>query len=364
MSRTRIIRFSIIGLVLAGLAAGGGAWWMRKQRVETTDNAYVQADTAPVTALIEGNVAEILVADNQSVTVGQLLVRLDPFEAQARLAEAAAMVSAQEAEVRAVDDKAALEKALIEERAAAVVSAEAAAERARLDLDRYASLAKDGWVSQQRLQEQRATAGQAAAAVVQAKAALEAERRTAASLGSAKAQNLAEVDAAASAVGKARIDVDRTLIRAPVAGVVGARSVRAGQYVRPGANLMSIVPLDQTYVIANFKETQVARLRIGQRVQIRADAFGGKVIKGRIESFSPATGAEFALIPVENAVGNFTKITQRLPVRIAVDRNGPGVGLRPGLSVKVTVDVRANTGPSFADSAEADHRLARQGAAR
>ena len=141
------------------------------------------------------------------------------------------------------------------------------------------------------------------------------------------------------------------MIRAPVGGVIGARSVRPGQYVRPGGALMAVVPLGQTYVVANFKETQVARLRIGQPVEIHADAFGKAAIKGHVESFAPATGSQFALIPVENAVGNFTKIAQRLPVRIAIDRDAAVAGgLRPGLSVKVKVDVTSDTGPSFAEA--------------
>ena len=147
--------------------------------------------------------------------------------------------------------------------------------------------------------------------------------------------------------------------------MVGAKGVRVGPYVRPGGALMSIVPLQKAYVVANFKETQVARLRIGQPVTIHADAFGDEAIKGRVESFAPATGAEFALIPVENAVGNFTKITQRLPVRIAIDGDQKlAGGLRPGLSLKVKVDVTRDTGPSFAEAGQAPARFARQGAAQ
>jgi membrane fusion protein, multidrug efflux system len=141
--------------------------------------------------------------------------------------------------------------------------------------------------------------------------------------------------------------------------------VRLGQYVRPGGALMSIVPVADAYVIANFKETQVSRLRIGQPVEIHADAFGDKTIRGKVLSFAPATGSEFALIPVENAVGNFTKIAQRLPVKIAVDRAQPFAGaLRPGLSVDVKVDVRRNTGPSFAEAAAPPVQLARRGEVR
>ena len=193
-----------------------------------------------------------------------------------------------------------------------------------------------------------------------AQAALEAERRAAQSLGSARAQTVAQVAAARAAVDQARLDLDRTVIRAPAAGVVGARSLRPGQLVQPGVALMAIVPLGQSFVIANFKETQVARLRVGQPVEIKADAFGKQSIRGKVDSFAPATGQEFALIPVENAVGNFTKITQRLPVKIVVDRGPLGAALRPGLSVEVKVDVRDRTGPSFAEAGQAPEQLARE----
>jgi membrane fusion protein (multidrug efflux system) len=316
-----------------------------------------------VTPQVEGHVAEILVQDNEAVQPGQVLVRLDPKDAEVRLQQAKAAVEAAMAAVRNVDDKAVLERALISERAAGVLSAEAMAEKSKADFDRNTKLAGRGFVSDERLQETRASAAQSAAAVEQARAALQAERQAAASLGSTRAQTLAEVQAAAAAAEQARIALDRTVIRAPVGGVVGARSVRPGQYVRPGGAMMAIVPLGETYIIANFKETQVAHLRIGQPVEIRADAFGGKVIHGVVDSFAPATGSEFALIPVENAVGNFTKIAQRLPVKIRIAKDSElGGALRPGLSVKVKVDVRQQTGASFADALPPG-RMAREGAA-
>jgi membrane fusion protein (multidrug efflux system) len=240
---------------------------------------------------------------------------------------------------------------MIAQRAAGVDSARAAASAAGADLNRYNELANQGWVSAQKLQTVKAQATQSSAAVEQAAATLEAERRTAGSLGSTRAQTLAQAQAAHAAVEQARIDLEHTVIRAPVSGVVGARGVRPGQLVQPGATLAAVVPLGKAYVVANYKETQVSRLRIGQPVEIRADAFGKQTIKGHIDSFSPATGAEFAMIPVENAVGNFTKIAQRIPVRIVVDRATPlGKALRPGLSVEVKVDVTADTGPSYAEA--------------
>jgi membrane fusion protein (multidrug efflux system) len=365
LPRKRLIPIVAGGVGALALAVGGGFWWVDKQKYEATDNAFVQADKVTVAPLVDGYVAEVLVGDNEAVQPGQVLVRIDPATIRARLAQAEANAQALEAAVAQVDDKARLEEAMIAQRSAGVESARAEASLAQAELNRYGQLAQQGWVSTQRAQTARAAHQQAAAAVAQAQATLEAERRTHASLGSARAQTLAQAQAARAAVEQARIDLSRTEIRAPVAGVVGARGVRVGQYVRPGGALMSIVPLGDAYVVANFKETQVSRLRIGQPVEIRADAFGKETLKGRIDSFAPATGSEFALIPVENAVGNFTKIAQRLPVKIAVDRSQRLAGaLRPGLSVEVKVGVTENTGPSFAEAGVLPSQFARRGAAQ
>jgi membrane fusion protein (multidrug efflux system) len=363
-STKKLVPMIVGGAAVLALLVGGGLWFVDKQRFETTDNAFVQADTVQVSPQVSGYVAEVLVADNQRVEAGQVVARIDEATLKAKLDEAIANAEALEAAIRGVDDKAALEQAMIAQRAAGVASAQADAGRARADLDRYNTLAGQGWVSTQKVQTTQAAATQARAAVQSAQAALEAERRTAESLGSARAQTVAAAAAARAAVDAARIDLDRAVIRAPVGGVVGARSVRPGQLVQPGTALMSIVPVGQGYVVANFKETQMRRLRIGQPVEIHADAFGKDVIRGKLDSFAPATGQEFALIPVENAVGNFTKITQRLPVKILVERSGLGAALRPGLSVDVKVDVRDRSGPSFAEAGQAGPRLAQQGASR
>jgi membrane fusion protein (multidrug efflux system) len=360
----KFVPLAVGGVVAVALVIGGGAWWMNKQKYEATDNAFIQADKVTVAPQVDGYVAEVLVADNQHVQAGQVLVRLDTAPLKAALAQAQANAAALDAAVRAVDDKARLEQAMIAQKAAGVASAHAESQLAQAELARYGALAGQGWVSPQREQSARAAAGQATASVAQAKATLEAERRTAQSLGSARAQTVAQADAARAVVDQARIDLERAEIKAPAAGVVGARAVRTGQYVRPGSSLMTVVPLGQAYVVANFKETQVARLKVGQPVTIRADAFGKQEIKGHIDSFAPATGSEFALIPVENAVGNFTKIAQRLPVKIVVDPKSPLAGaLRPGLSVEVKVDVTADTGPSFAE-ATPSAEYARRGVAR
>lgn len=350
-----------IGGVGLAVIVGGGFSWVNKSRFESTDNAFIQADTVQVSPQVSGYVQAVLVNDNQHVEAGQILVRIDPATVQAQLDQAIANAAAQDAAVRGIDDKAALEQAMIAQKAAGVRSAQADAGRMAVDVKRYGELSQKGWVADQKVQQIRAQAVQSQAAVAQAQAALVAERRAAESLGSARAQTVAEAQAAKARVDAARIDLERTVIRAPAAGVIGARGVRQGQLVQPGTALMSIVPVTRTYIVANFKETQVAKLRIGQPVAIKADAFGGQTIRGRIDSFAPATGSQFALIPVENAVGNFTKIAQRVPVKIVVDENDPLAGaLRPGLSVQVKVSVREQTGPSFAEAAAARPQVARQ----
>jgi membrane fusion protein (multidrug efflux system) len=358
--RLPLIAAAVVGLALI---VGGVIWWQGKQRWEATDNAFVEADTTLVSPQVEGYVVEVLVQDNQQVQPGQVLIRLDDADARARLASAEANLAALVAAVDNVDARAEQEQAQVAARAATVAQAQAQANLARAEVERYGQLAEKGWVSQQRIQSQQAGADQAAASVEEARAALTAEQRAAGVLGSTRNQSVAAVDQARAQVEQARIALDRTVIRAPVGGVVGARAVRVGQYVRPGGQILSIVPLGQTYVVANFKETQVARLRLGQDVEITADAFPGQRLHGRIDSFAPATGSEFALIPVENATGNFTKITQRVPVRIVVDRKGEAGGeapaLRPGLSVEVRVDLKSRGGPTFAEAAVGEQLASR-----
>ena len=342
----------VAGIAAIGLVVGGVVWWQGKQRWEATENAFVQADTTEVSPQIDGYVVEVLVRDNQRVEAGQVLIRLDDADARAALAQAEANLAALQAGVQNVDARAEQEQAVIASRAAAVTQAEAQAELARQQVARYGRLAEQGWVSQQRIETEQASVRTAQASVAEARAALVAEQRAAGVLGSTRSQSVASVQQAQAIVDQARIALERTVIRAPVAGVVGARGVRVGQYVRPGGQILSIVPLGDTYVVANFKETQMDRLRLGQTVEISADAFPGQHLTGHIDSFAPATGSEFALIPVENATGNFTKITQRVPVRIRVDRTA-GAALRPGLSVEVKVDLKSEGGLSFAEAAGA-----------
>ena len=358
--KSRLPRLIVGGLALIVLLAVG-SWALDRARWQSTDNAYVKADTVIVSPQLDGYVARVLVDDNQQVATGQVLVEIDPAEVRARVAQAQASLAAAEAATRNADARAAVARSMIAERQASIASAQAQARLSRSELSRYTELATRGWVAQQRVQTQRAQNDQATAGVRQAEAAYVAQQREASASVAERAQVGASVQQARAMLDQAKIDLDHATIRASGPGVIGARGVRAGQFVRQGANLMSIVPLGETYVVANFKETQVARMRIGQAVEIRADAFGNQRIIGHVESFSPATGSEFALIPVENATGNFTKIVQRVPVKIAVDPAGSlADALRPGLSIKVKVDLHSRGGATFAESAT--HASAEDGA--
>lgn len=329
----------IAGAVAIALLAGGTVWWINKQNWEKTDNAFVEADSVMIAPRISGQVVEVLVHDNQQVQAGQIVARLDDADALSALAEAEANLASLNAAVGQVDAQLEQQQAAIAARAASVDQSRTQANLAQKEVDRYGRLAQQGWVSSQRMDTQRAQADTARASVAQAQAALTAEQRTLGVLSSNREQSSAAVQKAQAAVDQAKLTVERTVIRAPIAGTIGARSVRVGQVVAAGSQLMSVVPTADTYVVANFKETQIGRMRLGQRVEIKADAFPDQKITGRIDSFSPATGAEFALIPVENATGNFTKVTQRVPVRISID-DAASQNLRAGLSVHVAVDLK------------------------
>lgn len=379
-------RYIFLGVgVVALVAAGvwGFDWWTRGRHIVSTDNAYVRADITLVSARIEGQVQAVHVADNQPIAAGAPLVDIDPADSEAMLAKAQADLAraradaaraaadaararadaaARAAQTQAAREQVALQERLIAQSRAGVQAAEAGREVASADAGRFSELARKGYLSPARLDQVEAQDKAARAGVTQAQAALGAAREQAAVLaagarkaeadfaaarasaaaalagtGSADAQ-VAAAEAAARAAAIAR---GRAAIVAPVAGVVANRTVRQGQLVRPGTQLLAIVPLDRAYVIANFKETQIARLKPGQPVALKLDAAPDAELTGRIESIAPASGSSFSLLPTDTATGNFTKITQRVPVRIAISEESRAAGLlRPGLSVVVEADTR------------------------
>lgn len=328
-------------VALAAAAGGGWYWWAEAQYIETTDNAYVESDIASVSPKIQGYVGDVLIDDNQSVQAGQVLVVIDNADFAARVDRAAAVVEARRAAVAGMENQIAFQRSLVAQAEATIASADARFARARQDFERAERLLKKDFVSKQNYDAANAEWLEAAANVEHAKADAEAQRQKIGVFASKRAELSARLAEAEAELDLARHELDHTVIRAPVDGVVGSKGVRVGQFVKPGTQLLLLVPMDEVYVVANFKETQIARMRTGQTVSLALDAFPDHTVEGRIESFSPASGSEFSLLPPENATGNFTKVVQRVPVKIAVPRRNPLAGyLRPGMSVAVSVDTR------------------------
>ena len=331
----------LIPVLLAGAGWGGWHWWSVGRHLESTDNAYVEADISVISPRVEGYVAAVAVADNARVRAGDVLLTIDDRDFRARAEQAAAKVEAQKAAIANIDSRLVLERSLIAKAEADVAAARAELSRAEADLKRYGALVSRDFVSQQRFATARADSDKAIAAMKRAEAALAAERDQVGVLETQRVQQQAALREAEATQALAENDLDKTVIRAPIDGVVGNSGARVGQLVRPGTQLLSLVPVAQSYVTANFKETQLQGLRVGQKAVLTVDAYPDIEIEGRVESVSPASGAQFSLLPPENATGNFTKIVQRVPVRIRVAQEGKLAGLlRPGLSVVVSVDTR------------------------
>lgn len=335
-----------------------GIMWLTLWRFQvSTDNAAIQADIATIAPKLSGYVADVSVTDNQTVTHGQVLMTLDTSDILPRVAQARATVEAKRAAIKNIDAKLAWQHSMIAQAQASVTSAQADATRGTKDMARYRRLARRGFASSQKLELVRADNDRLAAGVRHARAALDAERDQIAVLESSKAQADAELKQAQAALALAESDLANSKIVAPIDGVVGNRTVRAGQYVRAGAQVMVVVPLPNVYVVANFKETQIANMRRGQAADISIDALPGQTFEGRVESFAPASGSLFSLLPPENATGNYTKIVQRIPVKILVGGDASKIALlKPGMSAVVTIDTRDKGSDAPASqNAEAGH---------
>lgn len=327
-------------LVLGGV--GYGAYWLNTGRyLEATDNAYVEADIVYVAPKVEGYVQSVLVKDNQPVKQGDVLLVLDDKDYRSKVAEAEARLLSRRGMGQSVVESIRQQELTVRELAASLAGARADAERAVKDRQRYADLARNKWVSTQRLEMAVADARKAEADVAEAEAKLAAARQQ---LNVLHAQTQAVGGSAAEAqalLEEAKLNLSYTVIRAPYDGVIGNRTARVGQFVRPGTAVMALVPLSGVYVVANYKETQLERVAVGQPVELHVDAYPDAVIRGHVDSIAPASGSRFSLLPPENATGNFTKIVQRLPVKIAIDQPMPkGVRLTPGMSVVATINTK------------------------
>jgi membrane fusion protein (multidrug efflux system) len=316
-------------------------WQATIRFFESTDDAYVGGEVTTLSAKVAGFIQTVTVMDNQFVKAGDLLLKLEDRDYRAQLARAEASVAAQQSALANIDANRRMHQAVIEQAAAAVAGAAAELVRTKYDLDRYRTLSTDQFASRQRFEQADADHEKARAADRRARAALDAAERQLDVIATQKQQTQAALDQALAERDLALLNLGYTEIRSPMDGMVGNRSARAGAYATVGAQLLAIVPARGLWVDANFKESQLARIREGQPVEVVADELPSVRFHSRVASLAPATGAQFSVIPPENATGNFTKIVQRVPVRIQLEDDGAELGrLRPGLSVAVRVDGR------------------------
>jgi membrane fusion protein, multidrug efflux system len=338
-------RLALVGVALAALVVGGGwfgeRWWTVGRFMVSTDDAYVRADNTTLAAKVPGYVANVFVADNSFVHAGDVIAVLDDGDYRLAADSARQKVATQQATVDRFARQIVAQEANVDQARAQLASAEAGQTRAGLEFDRQKALAAKQFASQQALEQATANRDQAAAGVKTAQAALESALANVDVLKAQREEAAHTLDELKTAQAKAERDLAFATIRAPIDGVIGNRAMQVGDYVQSGQRLASLVPLDTVYIDANFKETQLARIRPGQTVAISVDALPGRAIEGNVASVAPASGSVFSLLPPDNATGNFTKIVQRLPVRIRVPLGVSGERqLRPGMSVVVSVDTR------------------------
>jgi membrane fusion protein (multidrug efflux system) len=343
--RRRWLIAAVVGAVLL-IAAIVFAWyWFTTLRwLESTDDAYTQADAVVIAPKVAGYVGDLLVTDNERVRAGQTLLRIDPRDYKTALAQAEANVAAAEADIANIDAQLTMQQAQINQAHADLASAQAALTFSEQNHARYAALARTGAGTVMQAQQTQSDLGTKQATVAHDQAALKAATDQVAVLRTQRQKSEATLAQDRAQLDQARINLGYATIKSPVDGAVGDRSVQQGQYVQVGDRLMSIVPMGKSiYVVANFKETEIERMFRGERVDLTIDTFSGLHFKGTVDSLAPGSGAQFALLPPENATGNFTKIVQRVPVKIVL-HDVPKERLdqlRPGLSVVATVDLRS-----------------------
>src|ERR1700732_4819396 len=328
--------------VLAGAAWYGFDYWTVGRYLVSTDDAYVKADNTTVAPKVSGYLHEVLVGDNEHVRAGQVLARIDQRDFNVALDQARADVAAAHAAILSKQAQLGVQQAVIDAARATVDVDKATVTFAAQENKRYTDLASTGYGSVQNAQQAQSRIAGAQAAVQRDTANLASALKQVDLLKAEIAQATASLARAIAAQNQAELNLGYTTIVAPIDGVVGNRTLRVGQYVQAGTQLMSVVPVAGAYVVANFKETQLTDVREGQSVDIAVDMFPGQIVHGHVDSIAPASGQEFALLPPDNATGNFTKVVQRIPVKIALDLDGhPAVELRPGMSVIPTVETKS-----------------------
>ena len=342
--RRAVKRTIIAAMLLTGAAFAvdyGHHFWTVGRFIESTDDAYVKADYTTVAPKVSGYVAEVLAGDNDAVKAGQLLAKIDDRDYQAALSQAKADVKAGTAAITNLDAQIELQQSIIGQAKATIDASQATLDFARSDAARSQRLITNGAGTQSRAEQSQSLRDQAQAALERDQAALVAAEKKTPVLQTQREQAVAQRERAAAAQHQAELNLSYTQIVAPVDGTIGARTIRVGQFVTSGTQLMAVVPLHSVYVIANFKETQLTNVRAGQPVEVKVDSFPDVEIKGHVDSISPASGLEFSLLPPDNATGNFTKIVQRIPVKIVIDDEGISGLLRAGMSVEPEIDTKA-----------------------
>ncbi|MBR0716633.1 HlyD family secretion protein [Bradyrhizobium liaoningense] len=325
---------------LAGASWFGWNYWTVGRYLVSTDDAYVKADNTTIAPKVSGYLNQVLVADNEQVKAGQVLARVDDRDFRVALDQARADVEAANATIASKEAQIDVQQAVIKAAQATLDVDQAAVTFAAQDNKRYTDLAASGSGSVQNAQQAQSRIASTQAALARDTANLASSQKQVDLLKAEIVQAKAALARAEAVQHQAELNLGYTTIVSPIDGVVGNRTLRAGQFVQAGTQLMSIVPADGAYVVANFKETQLTGVRAGQIVDIEVDMFPGQVMHGHVDSIAPASGQEFALLPPDNATGNFTKIVQRIPVKIALDAT-PAIALRPGMSVIPTIATRS-----------------------
>jgi len=329
-------------LLLVVLIAGGffAHWFFKGRFYESTDNAYVQGEITRVSSQLGARIDEVLVQDNQHVEKGQLLVRLEPNDFRLAVDRANAALATREAERLQAQSKLTQQASLIAASDAQVATTQATLGRSQIDLSRVQALRKPGFVSEERVTTLSADAHIARSQVAKAQADAQSQRQQVNALNAEIKRLDAQIANARADLAQAELNLTRSGIHAPISGLVGQRAARNGQVVQAGAYLLSIVPDEDIWVQANFKETQIGHMQPGQKAELVFDAYGDTPIEARVESLFAASGAQFSLLPPDNATGNFTKVVQRIPVKLTFKSDNPLHGkIRPGMSVTATVNI-------------------------
>jgi membrane fusion protein, multidrug efflux system len=351
----QVMMAGVAAAFLVGVGWYGWDYWTVGRYLVSTDDAYVKADNTTVAPKVSGYLSEVLVDDNEPVKAGKVVARIDDRDYKVALDQAKADVVAADAAVTSKRAQLEVQQAVIAAAKATLEVDTAAQTFAGQENKRYSDLAKTGYGSVQNAQLAQSRDASALATIERDNANLASAQKQLELLKAEIAQAVAASARATAIEHQAELNLGYTTITAPIEGVVGNRTLRPGQFVQAGTQLMSLVPTDNTYVIANFKETQLTNVHSGQSVDIAVDMFPGRVVHGYVDSLAPASGQEFALLPPDNATGNFTKVVQRIPVKIALGAV-PAIELRPGMSVIPTIQTKT-------DPSETPRHIARRSVA-